>query len=74
MATEAQLAKIATLEAAYEKLLMGKSAVIVVDSTGERVEYNRASLDKLEGYIRKLKVEYGLLSPSTMRPLGVIYG
>lgn len=47
--------KLAEAEAAYHKLMTGKSARVYVDSNGERVEYTVADANKLRAYIEALK-------------------
>lgn len=72
MPTDEQKAKIAQLEAAYEKLLTGQSAVVVHDASGDRVEWQRANLDALKKYIRELKLEYGCIDRRSLRPIGMV--
>ena len=71
MATDEQKAHIASLESAYEKLISGARAAVVVDSTGERVEWTRGNEQALKSYIREKKLEYGLVSAA--RPLRVMF-
>lgn len=52
MTPEAQLAE---AQAAYHQLMTGQAAVSFTDQNGERVEYNRASADKLAAYIETLR-------------------
>lgn len=47
--------KLAEAEAALHALLTGRAASVVVDQNGERVEYARASLARLQGYVTHLR-------------------
>lgn len=40
---------------AYHDLMTGKSARVVVDSSGERVEYSAANADRLRAYLAELE-------------------
>jgi hypothetical protein len=72
MATLAE--KLAAAEDAYHALMIGQSAVIVVDSNGERVEYNRANASKLAAYIEELKRQIAAGStPRRSGPAGAIF-
>lgn len=70
MATLAE--KLVEAEAAYHALMLGTSARVVVDSSGERVEYTAANSAKLEAYIEKLKYEIAN-GPSRRGPAGAIF-
>ena len=71
MATQTQLDHIQSLETAYEKLISGAKAAVVVDSTGEWVEWQAASRIDLRKYIAEKKIEYGIIKAA--RPLGVFF-
>lgn len=72
MATLAE--QLVEAEAAYHALMIGQSALVVVDSNGERVEYNRANAAKLEAYIEKLKILIANGGAPTKRgPAGAIF-
>lgn len=45
---------------AYHELLVGRSARVVVDQNGERVEYAAANSAKLAAYIETLKTALGV--------------
>lgn len=70
LATNAE--KLVEAEAAYHALMIGGSARVVVDSSGERVEYTSANSAKLAQYIEKLK---NLIAGSSTHggPLGVMF-
>lgn len=59
---------LADAEAAYHKLMTGRSARVFVDSNGERVEYTAASADKLANYIRSLKQQLGAVTFAPLSP------
>lgn len=61
MATNAE--KLAEAEAALHDLVTGKAATVYVDQNGERVEYARASLDRLRGYVAHLRTLVGKAKP-----------
>lgn len=46
-------------ENAYHQLMMGSKAIVLVDSNGERIEYQRAESAKLSAYIAELKRQLG---------------
>jgi hypothetical protein len=48
-------------ESAYHDLMTGRSARVIVDSNGERVEYTPASAPRLFTYITELKRQLGLV-------------
>lgn len=58
--------KLAEAEAALHALLTGKAASVFVDQNGERVEYVRASLTRLQGYVAHLRAA-GARPASTIR-------
>lgn len=47
--------RLAEARAAHHDLMTGRSALVYVDQNGERVEYQRASADRLAAYIRSLE-------------------
>jgi len=49
--------KLADAQAAYHELLVGRSARVVVDQNGERVEYTTANRSALAQYIARLEAE-----------------
>lgn len=53
MATVAE--RLAEAEEAYHDLLRGQSVRAITDQNGERVEYNRADLNRLAAYIENLR-------------------
>lgn len=46
-------------ENAYHQLMLGTKASVLVDSNGERIEYQRAESAKLSAYIAELKRQLG---------------
>lgn len=42
---------------AYHDLMTGKSARVIVDSDGSRVEYTSANADRLRSYIAELEAQ-----------------
>lgn len=58
-------------ECAYHDLMTGRSARVVVDQNGERVEFTAANAGRLQAYIDTLKAE--LSSTKTRCPLGVYF-
>ena len=73
MATLAE--KLVQAEAAYHALMIGESARVVVDSSGERVEYTATNSAKLEAYIAKLKYEiaHGPAVAARRGPAGALF-
>lgn len=55
-------------EKAYNDLMLGRSARVVVDQNGERVEFTPARKADLYGYIQQLRSELGLNSASPSDP------
>jgi hypothetical protein len=47
--------KLEAAEAAYHDLMTGRSARVVVDRNGERVEFTAANASRLASYIQELK-------------------
>lgn len=52
---------------AYHNLMLGKSARVVVDSDGSRVEYTAANSDKLRSYIQSLEQQIAAGSTGARR-------
>ncbi|WP_206613905.1 gpW family head-tail joining protein [Paenirhodobacter populi] len=46
----------------YHKLMMGKATRVIVDQSGERVEYTAVSSANLMAYIRELEGKLGAAS------------
>lgn len=44
-------------EQAYHDLMTGKSARVVVDSDGSRVEYSAANAERLRAYVAELRAQ-----------------
>lgn len=63
--------KLDDAEAAYHKLVTGKSVRVLVDRNGERVEYTMANKGALQAYIAELKKE--ISGEDTSGPLGVMF-
>lgn len=70
MATPDQLAE---AEAAYHELVTGKSARVVVDANGERVEFVAANLTKLYLYIQSMRAELGTATNRVSGPAGFVF-
>jgi hypothetical protein len=62
-------------EKAYHALMIGKSARVVVDQNGERVEFTAANASRLSQYIEQLRAQ--IAAESGIRkyrgPAGVIF-
>lgn len=73
MATLAE--KLVEAEAAYHTLMIGGAARVVVDASGERVEYTSSNAAKLEAYIVKLKYEIanGATAAARRGPAGALF-
>ncbi len=52
---------------AYHDLMTGKSARVVVDSDGSRVEYSAANADRLRAYVAELEAQVAAGGSSTRR-------
>ena len=62
--------KIAEAEAAMHDLATGKQVRVVVDQSGERIEFTASSAARLRGYVEDLKAQK---AGSTRRgPMGII--
>lgn len=57
--------KLVEAEAALHALFTGRAASVFVDQNGERVEYVRASLTRLQGYVEHLRT---LVEDASVRP------
>lgn len=71
MATLTLAQKLAQAEEAYHDLMIGRSARVVVDQNGERVEFTMATAARLNSYIADLKEQ--ISGTSTKGPLGVYF-
>lgn len=61
---------------AYHALLTGRSARVVVDQNGERVEFTAARKADLAAYIQQLQVALGLAGPAVGQipgPVGFVF-
>lgn len=47
-------------EQAYHELLLGEKARVFVDMSGEKIEYQAVSVDRLRAYIADLRSQLGL--------------
>lgn len=63
------IGRLADAETAYHTLLLGGTARVYVDQSGERVEFAPANASRLAAYIQSLKMQLGLIGVS--RPAGV---
>lgn len=54
---------------AYHDLMTGKSARVIVDSDGSRVEYTSANADRLRSYIAELEAQIAGNTTGRRRPL-----
>jgi hypothetical protein len=54
---------------AYHDLMTGKSARVIVDSDGSRVEYTSANADRLRSYISELEAQLAGNVAGRRRPL-----
>jgi hypothetical protein len=54
---------------AYHDLMTGKSARVIVDSDGSRVEYTSANADRLRAYIAELEAQLAGNTSGRRRPL-----
>lgn len=61
--------KLVDAEQKLHLLETGQQPLVVVDSTGERVEFSRANIDKLRVYVKSLKSQSGQLDTRIYRPL-----
>lgn len=74
MATLTTQQKLDSAEAAYHDLMTGRSARVVVDQNGERVEFTAANAPRLQAYIESLKEQIsGLTSSQARGPLAVFF-
>jgi hypothetical protein len=55
-------------QTAYNALVTGQSARVVVDQNGERVEFTAARKTDLYNYIAQLQAGLGICSPIAMMP------
>jgi hypothetical protein len=59
--------RLAEAEVAYHELVVGTSARVFVDQSGERIEYTPANAPRLAAYIADLKRQLGTSSLGPMR-------
>lgn len=72
MATLAE--KLVEAENAYHALLVGGAARVVVDASGERVEYTTANAARLAAYITELKLQIAAgATPRRKGPAGALF-
>lgn len=68
--TEAEIAqlrqRLSEAETAYHQLVLGAKAAVIVDSNGERIEFQAANAARLMAYIQDLKRQLGLSSSGPM--------
>lgn len=60
--------KLADAELKYHQLLTGQAARVVVDQTGERIEFTAANAGRLAAYIADLKRQLGGTASAPMTP------
>ena len=68
--------RLAAARAAYDRLLTGKAARVVVDQNGERIEFTSVSASSLGAYIARLQSEIAtrLGCPQIApRPIGFVF-
>jgi hypothetical protein len=66
--------KLDAAEAAYHDLITGRSARVVVDDDGVRVEYTATNAARLQAYIQSLRdALYGTSTARTRGPLSVYF-
>jgi len=66
--------KLDAAEAAYHDLMTGRSARVVVDQNGERVEFTAANASRLQAYINTLQAQIAGQSATQARgPLSVYF-
>lgn len=56
--------RLSEAETAHHQLMMGSKASVIVDSNGERIEFQAANASRLAAYIQDLKRQLGLTSTS----------
>ena len=62
---------LAQARTAYHLLMTGRSARVVVDQNGERVEFTSANAERLQAYIAALAS--GLTVPRPTGPIGFLF-
>lgn len=67
--------QLADAKAAYQLVVTGKQANVIVDANGERVQYAAANIGVLAAYIRSLEAQIqGLCMPFASRgPIGFTF-
>lgn len=69
-----QLEQLEEAREAYHELMTGKAPRVVVDMSGERVEFVSANSQKLALYIQQLETQVGTsLTPVTRGPAGFLF-
>jgi len=63
-------ARLAEAEKAYHELQTGQQARVLVDQSGERIEFTPATASRLAAYITDLKRQLGMLGISSTGPMG----
>jgi hypothetical protein len=70
-------ARLTAAKDAYDKLMTGQSARVVVDQNGERVEFSAINASKLQAYIAQLQSECDAeaagTTPRKQRPMGFVF-
>ena len=62
--------RLAEAEKAYHDLQTGQQARVLVDQSGERIEFTPATAPRLAAYITDLKRQLGMLAISSTGPMG----
>ena len=68
--------KLDDAEAAYHELSCGRSARVIVDRDGQRVEFSAANRTGLYAYIQSLKAQLAAATratPTDYSPMGVVF-
>lgn len=60
---------IASLEDAYNQLMLSTTVRVFVDQNGERLEFATANADKLKAYIERLYAKLPNYCPDVVRPM-----
>lgn len=69
MACEDIQTKLTAAEAAYDRLMLGRSPRVFVDSNGERVEYTAVSATRLYAYVAELRTQLATCLGTTATPI-----
>lgn len=65
--TEQITARLESAEEAYDQLVTGKMAKVLVDQNGERIEFTPANRSDLLAYIDSLKAQLGTANIGPLR-------